>query len=135
MRLVLAAGCFDLFHVAHLRYLQNAARLGDQLVVSVTKDNGVGKGEGRPIIPEKERLEVVQAVLKGFDCPSKAALFEDGFDALKKWQPDIFAKGHDWKVRGIPKHIKDYCRANGIRIVFTKPNPKPTTGGIIERIK
>ena len=135
MKTVLAAGCFDLFHVAHLRYLQNAAKLGDMLVVSVTKDNGVKKGDGRPIIPEKQRLEIVRAVLKGIAASAKAELFDDGVDALPYWRPDIFAKGHDWKLRGIPKHVKNYCKKNGIKIVFTKPNPKPTTGSIIERAK
>ena len=135
MRVVLAAGCFDLFHVAHLRYLKHAAMLGDHLVVSVTKNDGVNKGPSRPIIDEKERLEIVSTIINGLHPMAKAYLYDDGFDALKDWKPDIFVKGHDWKMRGIPKHIKAYCRDNGIEIVYTKPNPVPTTGSIIKRIK
>jgi cytidyltransferase-like protein len=135
MRVVLAAGCFDLFHVAHLRYLENAAKMGDCLVVSVTRDAFVGKGPGRPVIPQEERLEIVQAVVRGLGVPGVAALYDDGLDALKECKPSIFCKGDDWRVRGIPKEITDYCEKNGIEIRFTKPNPHVTTGKIAEKIK
>lgn len=131
MRIVLAAGCFDLFHVAHLRYLQNAKAMGDYLVVSVTRDKYVGKGEGRPIIHEVERLEIVSALR----CVDEARLYCDGVDALKEWNPSIFCKGDDWKQRGLPAEITDYCAQNGIQIAFTNPNPHITTGKVIERLK
>lgn len=130
MRIVLAAGCFDMFHVAHLRYLQNARALGDYLVVSVTRDRFVGKGDGRPIIPEDERLEIVQ----GLSCVNDARLYNDGFDAIKDFKPDIFCKGDDWKQRGLPQHITDYCKQHGIEIAFTAANPHVTTGKLIERV-
>ena len=131
MKLVLAAGCFDLFHVAHLRYLQEARSMGDLLVVSVTMDKYVGKGEGRPFIPQAERLEIVQ----GLSCVSHAALYACGLDALKELKPNIFCKGDDWRIRGIPDDITGYCEKNNIEIAFTKPNPHVTTGKLFERIK
>jgi rfaE bifunctional protein nucleotidyltransferase chain/domain len=134
MRIVLASGCFDMFHVAHLRYLQNARAMGDYLVVSVTRDKFVGKGEGRPIIPEAERLEIVQSL----NCVDQAILYNNGYDALKEWKPDIFCKGddwrQDWRKPSIPDEIKDFCKKNGIQISFTPPNPQ-TTSNIIERVR
>lgn len=134
MRVVLTAGCFDLFHVAHLRYLQNASALGDRLIVSVTMDEYVGKGPGRPVVPQEERLEIVRAIVRGFDCESEVDLYRCGIEALKKWKPDVFCKGDDWKVRGLPDEITSYCKQNGIEIAFTKPNPQ-TTGNIIKRLQ
>src|SRR3990167_3597394 len=131
MRVVLAAGCFDLFHVAHLRYLQQARAMGDYLIVSVTMDKFVDKGEGRPIIPEAERLEIVQ----GLSCVDEARLYRDGVDAMRELKPDIFCKGDDWKQRGLPAEITDFCASNGIKIAFTNPNPHVTTGKVIERLK
>jgi D-glycero-beta-D-manno-heptose 1-phosphate adenylyltransferase len=131
MRVVLAAGCFDLFHVAHLRYLEQAKAMGDYLMVSVTEDKNVGKGPNRPVIPERERLEIVQ----GLRCVDEAFLYPDGVDALMQKRPQIFVKGHDWKVRGLPPSITRFCAQNGIEIRFTDPNPHVTTGKVIERLK
>src|SRR3954464_8570705 len=60
-RIVLANGCFDILHVGHVRYLEGARALGDLLVVGINADEQVRilKGEGRPLVPERERAEIV----------------------------------------------------------------------------
>lgn len=130
MRLVLACGCFDLFHVAHLRYLEQAKAMGDYLFVSVTMDAFVGKGDGRPVIPEAERLEIVRALR----CVDEARLYRDGYDALKELKPAVFCKGDDWR-QGIPQEILEFGAANNIRIAFTKANSHVTTTNLIKRLK
>lgn len=126
--IVLAAGCFDMLHVAHKRHLEQASQWGD-VVVGVTKDSNVNK-PGRPIIPEGERLEMV----KSLKCVTDARLCLDSIDALREWQPDIFVKGSDYRKKGLLDSEVEFCRNNGIEIRFTNPNPQTTTG-IIERIK
>src|SRR5437588_7681283 len=63
-RVVLTNGCFDLLHLGHVRYLEQAAALGDLLVVGVNADASVGrlKGPGRPLVPQAERSEVLAAL-------------------------------------------------------------------------
>ena len=63
-RIVLANGNFDLLHVGHVRYLRGAKELGGKLVVAVNSDASVRalKGEGRPVMPEQERAEIVAAL-------------------------------------------------------------------------
>lgn len=130
MRLVLANGCFDLFHVAHLRHLEEARAMGDLLVVGVTADAAVCKGPGRPVIPQAERLEIVKALR----CVSGASLCSTSIEALEYWKPRIFVKGHDYVEKGLLPEEIEYCAKHGIAIRYTKPNPQ-TTSGIMERMK
>jgi D-beta-D-heptose 7-phosphate kinase/D-beta-D-heptose 1-phosphate adenosyltransferase len=104
--------------------------MGDVLVVGVTMDKAVGKGAGRPVIPEAERLEIV----RGLWCVDEAELCEDSIDALERWNPAIFVKGADYLAKGLLKEEIAFCKANGVQIRHTKPNPQ-TTSGIIERIR
>ena len=62
-KIVLANGCFDLFHVGHIRYLAGAKSLGDCLIVGINSDEQVRKlkGENRPLMPESERAEIISA--------------------------------------------------------------------------
>lgn len=106
--------------------------MGDYLVVGVTTDAGVGK-KGRPITPQDERLELVKAIR----WVSAAALHDDSLQALAKWKPEVYVKGHDYLAgvkKGLLKKEIEYCIAHGIEIAHTKKNPQTTTR-IIERIK
>ena len=129
-RIVLAAGCFDLFHVAHLRHLQEARTFGALLVVGVTEDAGVGKGNGRPVIPQDERLEII----RWLTFVHEAQLCKDSLEALDYWKPQVFVKGSDYLEKGLLPAEIEYCKAHDIEIRHTKPNPQ-TTSGIIERIR
>ena len=130
MRVVLCNGCFDLFHVGHLRHLEEASSMGALLVVGVTRDVMVGKGKGRPVIPEGDRLEII----RGLHCVDMAELCDDSIDALRYWKPHIYVKGSDYQVKGLHEKEIEYCDSKGIEIVFTK-SPKQSTTQLIERIK
>lgn len=130
MKVVLANGCFDLLHVAHKRHLEQAAKFGEFLVVGVTKDKHVGKGPGRPVIKEDERLEMVKAL----KCVAAAELCRDSLEALRRWKPDVFCKGGDYKEKGLLAEERLYCMENGIEIRFTDPNPQ-TTSALVRKIK
>src|SRR5918911_5445651 len=92
-RVVFANGCFDFLHVGHVRYLEAARALGDLLVVGVNSDEQVRrlKGEGRPVMPERERAEVIAGLravdyVTVFHEPTVAEL-------LRALRPEIHAKG------------------------------------------
>lgn len=113
-KIVLANGVFDLLHYGHLRHLIAARNLGDWLVVSVTKDAFVNKGPGRPVFPEDERREMVEALY----IVDKVILVSGAMEALERIKPDIFVKGSDYKDKIEPEH-EEYCRQNNIKIAFT----------------
>lgn len=108
-KVVFTNGCFDLLHVGHVRYLQEAKTLGDQLVVGVNSDASVKrlKGESRPIQSESDRAEILLA-LKAVD--GVAIFTEDTpLELIKKITPDILVKGGDWSVDQIvgADHVLD----------------------------
>ena len=111
---VLANGVFDIFHYGHLLYLEAAARMGDRLVVAVTRDACVNKGPGRPMFDETKRA----AIVKALNCVDRVILVDDSLDALASVKPDVFVKGMDY-IGKIEKRHSDYCEAHGIRIAFT----------------
>lgn len=98
-----ANGVFDLLHVGHVRYLQAAAAEGDRLVVAVNGDASVRrlKGEGRPILDERSRAELV-AALRGVDY---VVLFDADTvtDLLERLRPDVHCKGTDYTVETVPE--------------------------------
>ncbi|MGH9320558.1 MAG: D-glycero-beta-D-manno-heptose 1-phosphate adenylyltransferase [Vicinamibacteria bacterium] len=95
-RLVFTNGCFDLLHPGHVRYLQEAKALGDRLVVAVNGDETVArlKGEGRPLTPLDERMEILAAL----DCVDYVVAFEEEtpFEIIEEIVPDVLVKGGDW---------------------------------------
>ena len=99
-RIVLTNGVFDLLHVGHVRYLQQASALGDVLVVGLNSDASTRrlKGPQRPLVPEEERAEVLAALA----CVDAVTLFEeDTAEALvAELRPDVYAKGGDYAVLG-----------------------------------
>ena len=102
-RFVLANGCFDLLHVGHVRYLEDARALGDALLVGVNSDASVArlKGAGRPIMTAAERAEIVGA-LASVDA---VVIFDDDTaDGLvATLRPDVHAKGTDYTAETVPE--------------------------------
>jgi D-glycero-beta-D-manno-heptose 1-phosphate adenylyltransferase len=102
-RVVLANGCFDLLHVGHVRYLEDARALGDLLIVGVNGDDAVRrlKGPGRPLMPAVERAEML-AALRAVD---HVVVFDDdtadGLIALLR--PAVHAKGTDYTTESVPE--------------------------------
>lgn len=102
-QIVLANGCFDLFHVGHIRYLAKAKELGDFLVVGINSDDQVKKlkGKNRPFIPENERAEIISA-LKFVDYVTIFA--EPNVEELiRAIRPDFHAKGTDYTTETVPE--------------------------------
>ena len=104
-KIVLANGCFDLFHVGHIRYLQGAKALGDILVVGINSDEQVSKlkGEKRPYMPENERAEIVQAI----GCVDYVTIFSEPTvtELIRAVRPDFHAKGTDYTTH----NTHGYC--------------------------
>ena len=113
-KIVLAAGCFDILHVGHVRHLKAAKALGDYLVVALTKDSHVNKGPRRPVFNERQREEM----LRELRCVDQILMVESTAEALRIISPDIFVKGGDYKTRIQPEH-RAYCDQMAIEIAFT----------------
>ena len=127
---VLANGVFDLLHYGHLLYLEAASKMGDYLVVAVTRDKHVNKGPGRPVNTEKHRAALIQALY----CVNEVILSDDALDALKRVKPDIFVKGKDYKGK-IEKPHADYCKKHGIAIRLTDTPIMSATKIINDRLR
>jgi D-beta-D-heptose 7-phosphate kinase/D-beta-D-heptose 1-phosphate adenosyltransferase len=95
-RIIFTNGCFDLLHIGHIRYLEEAKSLGDILVVGVNSDASVRglKGPNRPILPEGERAEI----LSGLGCVDYVTIFDEPtpFNLISLLLPHVLVKGGDW---------------------------------------
>jgi len=114
---VLANGAFDLLHVGHIRYLKGAKSLGDILIVAVNDDKSsrMLKGKGRPIIPIRERLEILSHISCIDYCASfSGRTVEKVIRALK---PDIHAKGTDYTTETVPERESVLSYGGTISIV------------------
>lgn len=132
-RLVFTNGCFDILHVGHVRYLRAARREGDALVVAINSDASVRelKGEGRPIMTEGERAEMLAALaavdyVTVFDSLSPRAL-------IAKLLPDVLVKGGDYSLEEI--HGREEVEAAGGRVLSLPFTEGASTSNIIERIR
>jgi len=109
-KIVLANGCFDLFHVGHIRYLAGAKALGDILIVGINSDEQVRKlkGEKRPFMPEQERAEIISA-LKFVDY---VTIFPEPTvtELIRAVRPDFHAKGTDYTTDSVPEReiVREY---------------------------
>jgi len=102
-RITLANGNFDLLHVGHVRYLHGAKALGGKLVVAINSDDSVRalKGEGRPVMPEQERAEIVAALA---DVDAVVVFPElDVRAIIREIRPDVQAKGTDYTAESVPE--------------------------------
>jgi rfaE bifunctional protein nucleotidyltransferase chain/domain len=115
-RIVLANGCFDLFHVGHVRYLAGAKELGECLIVAINSDEQVRKlkGENRPFTPENERAEIISA-LRFVDL---VTIFREPTveELIRAVRPDFHAKGTDYTVDTVPE--REIVRECGGRVAI-----------------
>jgi D-glycero-beta-D-manno-heptose 1-phosphate adenylyltransferase len=130
---VFTNGVFDLIHPGHVRYLHNARALGDALVVAINSDRSVraNKGDGRPIVPEHERAEVLLA-LAAVDA---VVIFDEETPhaIVSRVRPDVLVKGADWGADNIVG--RDVVEARGGRVVRMKLAPGFSTTDIIRRAR
>jgi rfaE bifunctional protein nucleotidyltransferase chain/domain len=128
-RIVLANGNFDLLHVGHVRYLRGAKELGGKLVVAINSDKSVRalKGEGRPVMPEEERAEIVAAL---GDVDAVVIFPELDVRALiREIRPDIQAKGTDYTVDSVPE--RDAVAEYGGRVAIVGDTKDHSTSEMI----
>lgn len=130
---VFANGAFDLLHVGHVRYLEAARREGGWLAVGVNSDGSVAraKGPGRPVVPERERAEIV-AALSAVDA---VVVFEEDSPAalIAALRPDVHAKGTDYAADAVPE--REVVAAYGGRTVIVGDPKDHSTTGVIERLR
>ena len=131
--LVFTNGVFDLLHPGHVRYLNHARSLGDALIVGINSDRSVGanKGPDRPIMPEAERVEVLESLR----CVDATVVFDEPtpHELIAALQPDVLVKGADWAENAIVG--RDIVEAGGGRVVRATIEPGYSTTAIISRIR
>jgi rfaE bifunctional protein nucleotidyltransferase chain/domain len=128
-------GCFDILHLGHVSYLQQARALGDALLVGLTSDAEVRqiKGPGRPVNCEADRAGVVAALesVDGvFVFPER-----DARHFLEVARPDIYAKGGDYTVDTINQDERRLLEKLGIKIVILPVVPGQSTTATLQRLK
>jgi rfaE bifunctional protein nucleotidyltransferase chain/domain len=126
-------GCFDILHVGHVRYLREARKTGDLLILALNSDASVRaiKGEKRPLIPQGERAEVV-ASLEAVDY---VTLFDETtpLKLIEYLQPDCLVKGGDWREEAVVG--RDAVRSWGGRVVLVPVVEGASTTNIVEKIR
>ncbi len=125
-------GCFDILHVGHVRYLREAKKTGDVLVLALNSDSSVRsiKGERRPLVPEMERAEVL-AALEFIDF---VTIFDEltPLELIQYLKPDVLIKGGDWpeeKVVG-----RDEIKKWGGKVVIIPEVMGKSTTNVVEKI-
>ena len=131
-RIVFTNGCFDLLHIGHTRYLEEAKALGDILVVGVNSDRSVRglKGSERPILPEQERAEI----LSSLECVNYVTIFDeaDPLNLISTLQPHVLVKGGDWaKASTVGREVVEQSGGEVVILPFIEGS---STSNLIETI-
>ena len=126
-------GCFDLLHIGHTRYLEEAKRLGDRLVVGINSDDSVrqlAKGNARPIVTAAQRAEVLAALA----CVDYVTIFDepDPLALIQALRPNILVKGGDWSPDLIVG--KEFVEAQGGSVRNIPLVPDISTTVIVQKI-
>jgi rfaE bifunctional protein nucleotidyltransferase chain/domain len=134
-RLVLTNGCFDLLHVGHVRYLQQAAALGDRLAVAVNGDASVRtlKGPGRPLNEAADRAEV----LAGLECVDFVVIFPEvrATAVIEAVRPAIYVKGGDYTVESLDQGEVAALKGAGAEIKTLPLVAGKSTTRLIDRMR
>jgi rfaE bifunctional protein nucleotidyltransferase chain/domain len=132
-KLVFTNGVFDILHVGHVRYLQQARELGDALVVAINSDASARelKGEGRPLTNENDRAEILAALA----CVDYVSVFDELSPRalIAELLPDVLVKGGDYSLDQV--HGREEVEAAGGRVVCLPFVEGASTSAIIERMK
>jgi rfaE bifunctional protein nucleotidyltransferase chain/domain len=133
-RVVATNGCFDLLHVGHLRYLQQARALGDFLWVGINGDASVRelKGPGRPMVPEAERAELLAA----WRIVDAVTIFPEvrATEFLRAVAPDIYVKGGDYTPESLDAGEAAVLRNCGARIEIVSLVPGHSTTSLVKKM-
>jgi len=132
-RVVFTNGCFDLIHPGHIALLEAARREGDRLVVALNSDASVRglKGEGRPVVPQTERAELLLAL----ETVDRVVLYDEPtpIAAIRALRPDVLVKGADWPADQVVGRAE--VEAAGGRLVRVTLVPGRSTSAIVDRIR
>ena len=122
-KIVLASGVFDLLHLGHVRFLEEAKKAGGpnaRLIVIVARDSTVeNKKNRRPIMPENQRCALV-ASLRVVDEAMLGYMDFDMEKVLAKIKPDIVAVGHDSHLSGLEQAVAEVLKKKGLKIKLVK---------------
>jgi len=133
--LVLTNGCFDILHAGHVRYLQQARKLGDALAVALNGDQSVRelKGAGRPLNPELDRAEVLAAL----GCVDYVVIFEGkrATGLMSAVRPHIYAKGGDYTRESLDADERTALEEGGAEIVILPLVPGRSTTAVMQKLK
>ena len=133
-RLVLTNGCFDLLHVGHVRYLEQARQLGDFLAVAVNGDESVRtlKGTGRPLNSEADRAEVLAAL----EAVSFVTIFPTvrATEVIETARPAVYVKGGDYTPESLDAEERSAVRSIGAETVILPLVPGKSTSQMIQGI-
>ena len=134
-KVVATNGCFDLLHVGHVRFLQEAKALGNVLIVGVNGDASVRelKGEGRPVNGEADRAEVVA----GLGCVDAVIIFPEkrATRFLESVKPDLYVKGGDYQTDQLDKDELDAVNKGGGRVQVLDLTPGRSTTAVLQKLK
>ncbi len=132
-RVVFTNGCFDLLHPGHISYLRAARSLGDTLVLGLNSDASVKrlKGLSRPVVPEKDRA----AVLEALDSVDAVFIFAEDtpIRLMRELEPAVYVKGGDYRVEDLPE--AEVAREFGAEVRIIPFEPGYSTSALIEKIK
>ena len=133
--MVATNGCFDLLHVGHVRFLQEAKKRGDLLIVGVNGDRSVRelKGEGRPVNGEADRAEVVA----GLGCVDAVVIFPDkrATEFLRAVRPEVYVKGGDYQADQLDKDEVMVVKEGGGEVQVLALTPGRSTTAVLQKLK
>ena len=133
-KLVVTNGCFDILHLGHVTYLENARNFGDTLLIGVNSDAAVRglKGASRPVNSETDR----QSVLAALQSVDGVCIFTDttATKFLAASQPDIYVKGGDYTLETLNQDERRAVESAGGKIVLVPFVPGKSTTGLLEKI-
>jgi D-beta-D-heptose 7-phosphate kinase/D-beta-D-heptose 1-phosphate adenosyltransferase len=131
-KVVFTNGCFDILHAGHTRYLREARKLGDALILALNSDSSVRsiKGPMRPIVPEAERAEVVASL----DSVDYVTVFDEltPLELIEYLRPDVIVKGGDWAEKDIVG--AEAVRKWGGRVAVMPEIEGASTTNIIDKV-
>ena len=133
-KLVVTNGCFDILHLGHVTYLENARNFGDALLVGINSDDATRqlKGAGRPVNSETDRASVL-AALQSVDS---VCIFTDATATkfLAAAQPDIYVKGGDYTLETLNQDERRAVESAGGKIILVSFVPGKSTTALLEKI-